>query len=500
MIFSKLWKQRSAKGSFDSRELSLDLLSQLSFMSAIATASISRGLVIEGAARQPYASAECFRDIHKLSTNLGYDYAQSSRVVGDASQDETLKALLLRFSTSLAAGEVEADFLDREARAHGEIYASEYEGQLESIQKWTDSYIALVVSGTIILIVAVISLMIYQTGIAFILGLALMTAVTTTSGAWIIHRSVPYDPKTHSLPHTSTEQRLAKKAFNILVPVAVCVATFPLLGVDLGWTLVLMAALIFPVGFISTLDDRKINKRDQDIAAFIRALGGVTKSIGASVTEGLLRVNLRASGSLAPELLKLRKRLASGIDPDVCWDRFTSETGSELVHRTVKIFYGGIRVGGDPDEVSVRAAHFAMKVALLRAKRRLVSATFFWVSIPVQLIVTGLPIFIVEILTLFSLTLQGMDLDGAGRASSSDVLAYSPMAGFGADGLGMLGHIVTVVILVLTAANAFAVKAPSGGHRYRLCYYLAIMMAITGLNMALIPKVSTSVFGSLASF
>ena len=202
----------------------------------------------------------------------------------------------------------------------------------------------------------------------------------------------------------------------LLLPLAVIAGALSvLLGVPLGGTLLLVAALVFPIGFFSVKDDRKIDKRDADMASFLRALGGVSKATGTTLTEALTRIDIRATGYLAPEVKRLHVRLLSGIDPQQCWHRFVEETGSELVHRAVQVFWDGVSKGGDPEEVGARAAFFASKIATLRAKRRLVSSTFSWVSIPMHAAITGLLIFIVDVMGRFSQAIQDTQPGGGGR-------------------------------------------------------------------------------------
>ena len=131
--------------------------------------------------------------------------------MGEASKEEEVKSLLLRLSSSLLSGEPRKVFLNREAEVQAETFENEYERQLESTKKWTDSYVALIVSAALVIIVPVISMMIYQVGINLLLVLAGLTVLVTFVGSWIIYRAAPNEPKTHSLPDRSREQRIARK-------------------------------------------------------------------------------------------------------------------------------------------------------------------------------------------------------------------------------------------------------------------------------------------------
>ena len=285
----------------------------------------------------PFTSVE----VHALCTKLNYDYAEACRLKGEVTKELDVKSLLLRLSSAIAAGEQEKNFLNRSLhRRRQKSTAMSYGRQVESTKKWTDSYVALIVSATLVIIIAVVSMMLYQVEALFLFGLSGLTAVVTGAGAWIIQRAVPKEPKTHSLPDCSREQRLARQAFKIFLPLALIAGAIPLLiGWGLGWAMILTAVMVLPVGLLMVRDDTKIDKRDADIAPFLRSLGGVTKAIGTTVAEGLSRIDVRSTGSLAPHVRRLQIGLDSSIDPDLCWRRFVAETGSELIDRTVRVFW-----------------------------------------------------------------------------------------------------------------------------------------------------------------
>ena len=56
------------------------------------------------------------------------------------------------------------------------------------------------------------------------------------------------------------------------------------------------------------------------------------------------------------------------------------ETGSELVNRSVRIFWDGVTLGGEPQKVGNEASAFAMKISLLRAQRNQVSVRVYMVD------------------------------------------------------------------------------------------------------------------------
>ena len=173
------------------RNLEFDLFAQLSYMSAAATAGISRSELFEQASNLPYASARYFKDVHVLSRKMNTDYAEGCRMVAERAKSASVRSLLLRLAGSLSAGEAEDEFLRREAEIIGETFGNRYERDVESMKKWTDAYVTLLVASGLIVIVAVISMMIYQVGALFIAALSILMVFSTCLGAWIIYASAP---------------------------------------------------------------------------------------------------------------------------------------------------------------------------------------------------------------------------------------------------------------------------------------------------------------------
>ena len=132
-----------------------------------------------------------------------------------------------------------------------------------------------------------------------------------------------------------------------------------------------------------------------------------------------------------------------------------------------------------------------MKISLLRAKRRLVSSTFGWLSIPMHAAITGLLIFIVHIISRFDKMLQSAN---AAQSSTSPVLEGVGSVGtFENADITLLNYLVIMVALIFIGANAFAVKAAGGGHGFKLFYNLSIFMVITGVILLVTPKVVDSI-------
>ena len=450
-------------------------------MSAVATAGVSRTQLFEYASQLPYSSSVYFRSVHTLARRLNTDYAQACRVMAEQTKEAEVKGLLLRMAGAMSSGEEEGEFLRREAEIIGETYGNKYQRDVESLKKWTDAYVTLLVASGLIVIVAVISMMIYQVGVTIIMGLAFTIGRGHMSGRLdYLRRSSPGD-KTRVPGPSSRLQLMGSRVFRITAPLAVVVCSLMLLlHLDLGLILIAGAAIILPAGLIIMRDDKNITRKDADIGTVVRVLGGMTSSLGTTPSEAIAKVDRRSMGSLMPEVTRLGYRLGAGIDPHMCWAAMSNEAGSELIDRTVKMFWTPLNLGGEPAKVGNACSFFATRVAYLRETRLMVASTFQWLTIPLHTAMVALLQFIVEIVALLSQGISKSSVElsettqGPG-GGSLDVLS------FGEVDMQLVGGLVTAVVLVLTVANAFAPKAAEGDHSMKLAYNLAVTMTISGV-------------------
>ena len=478
-------------------QVAADLFAQLTYMSAISSAGVSRSQLFDYASRLPYGCRIYFEQVQFLARELHYDYSRACRTVGQNVNEELVRGLLLRFSGSLSSGESEAEFLEREAQAQADSYGNEYERDIESLKKWTDAYVAVVVSSVIVVIVAVVSMLMLDLGLGLLLFLVGSMVTVTILGTWLIYRVAPHEIKTHSLPLTTPEHTRARTLFRILLPACVltCVAVV-VLGMSPAWLLIGPGVLMLPVGILMRRDDQRIDRRDKDLPAVVRALGGVTSAVGTTVTDALDKIDQRSMGNLEPDIARMRARLNAGVSPDMCWRRFVAESGSETVRRTIQIFWDGIQLGGEPEKVGLESSLYSMKISLLRAKRSLVASTFSWLVLPLHVALTALMVFILQIMDIFQSTLASIqDVD---IADSFSAIPVTPFASFNNGETSILVWLVTLVVLVLTAANAFAPKAAEGGHSLKILYNLGIMAIISGANFLLVPRLVQGLFSNVS--
>jgi len=282
----------------------------------------------------------------------------------------------------------------------------------------------------------------------------------------------------------------------ILLPVAVvCFFIVLLAGWGLGWALIAVSILVLPIGVAGVLLDRQVKKKDSDISTFLRSLGNIASAVEITVSNALERLDLRSTANLAGDVKRLHSRLASRLKPEICWQRFSLETGSETVYRSVKMFNDATRLGGDPEEVGERSSVLAMTLAFLRAKRGQVSSSFMFLAIGMHAALVGLLVFVVQVILLFSRVVEGVYTEAVAEAQTKAVEVFS----FSFDSVRLLEILILPCILVMTVTNAFAIKAADGGSRYKIFVYLGVTLSLSGAGLVIVPMLANKIFSTIPS-
>ena len=485
----------------EDQAMMLDLLNILTYMSSIATSNISRDKLFELASQQDGITAKSMRKIHLLATNYGYDYSHATKLVAEEAHHPALKDFLTRLSNALRVGEDEEKFLRGEAERMVEVYTNKYQSDVETLKKWTDGYAALLVSVTLIIAVFLISTMLFKMGDLYttsILAGALFCFVAFF-GVYVIYRVAPYEVITHSLEIKSEEQELARKMSVIILPtLAITALISVVMGVEPWKIFLVVAALFAPIGVVGIMDARKIERRDYDISAFLKSLGSTAGTVGTSLAVALEHLDKKSVGSLEEPVNRLHKRLINGINPKVCWRYFAGETGSELINKFTNVFLDATDLGGNPTKIGEIVAHSSLGIAILRAKRKLVSTGFVKLVIPLHAAMTGILMFIYRIMFSFNNALAAMMKEHSAEVGGA---AASMPTGMGFFNIGkvtdltFIANYVTIIILVITIANALATKFAVGGSNYTLCFYASILFFISAVILFTIPIFANAVFG-----
>ncbi len=479
-------QKRIAK-AFSEDISSFNLFYQLTYMAATAAAGISRNRVFRLARELANPAAQYFQQINELVESLRLNYPDACRMVGQSVKSPHVKNFLLRLSDSLRSGEPLAPYLAREADIQGEEYENEYERGLESLKKWNDGYTAVTVSVALIVIVNIVSTMIYDMGTPTMLGMVMTAAAAGFGVAWVISRAAPQEVRNVPLAEGSQEQRLARKLFLILAPLTVVVSVcLIMLEVETGWVAIVAALLLAPIGVVMAIGEGKMNKKATEVSPFLRSLGGTATSRGTTLKEALNHIKIDSFPTLQPDIRRLILRLNAFGKPRLCWQLFGTETGSKLIDQTTDIFFEAVNLGGDPERAGILSSEFAMRTTLLRAKIEGISATFVWLTIVMHSVLSALMIFLLGIMQEFTAMME-QAMAGLPQADES-IGGISPdMFMFGAPRLSFLELVTTGMVILLAFINAFAMVSSEGSHLLKGCFYVSILLFVSGVSFLAVP-------------
>ena len=493
MTFTKSSRKPTRKVSSDSSVVSFDLVSNLTYMAALATGGPERDVILEWTIKQDYKTVGFFRQVYLLSKRLGFEYARAFRLVAKKANTPSIKNLLLRFAGAISSGVSEADFLAEEAKVEREQYINSYHRGLEALAKWGDAYAAMLVSVSLVVVVAMMSTMLSNLGNTFVIMLTGATTIVSGFGVFIIYRIAPYEITTYQHRRGPKERQWAKRLFYTVVPFGF------LLGAVVGFTqgfhffLILLGASLLPSGIMAWLDNGKVNKRDQEVAPFLRSLGNVTASLGTTVGAALDKIDRRALGNLEPAIRRLQIRLRKQISPEKSWNAFRDEAGSELINRATRMFVDGVSLGGPPDRVGAISAEFGMDASLMRARRLGAAAPFAFLVIPLHFAMTALMVFVLEIMKAFNtrITEASAILEAQSEGSGLSLLPSLPV--FQPQDLGLLSILTMVALISMTISNSLTPKFALGGHALVAAFFGGITLLMTGFNLLLIPPVAAKI-------
>lgn len=485
MKSSKSLLKRTGKNSSET-VTGFDLFYQLTSMSAMAAAGITRSKIFELACRVPAPPAKLFEQITHLADRLRISYPDACRMVGMRARSEQLKTFLLRFADALRAGEPLAPFLAREASVQGEHYANEYERQLESLKKWNDGYTSIAVSAALIVIINMVSTIIYNTGPGIMMGMVATAIAVDFIVAWVVSRAAPQEVLSVPWVRGSDEQRRALMLLKVLVGAAAIIAAgLALLRLNVGWVLVGSTVVIVPAGLACSKAEAKVMKRDMEVGAFFRSVGGTATSKGTTLGEALNSIELDSFPNLEPIIKKLGLRLRASARPDLCWWRFGQETGSRLISQATGIFYEATNLGGDPETAGMLCSLFSTRTAMLRAKRSGIAATFSWLMIVMHGVLAALMVFILEILSKF-MELMNSAMPTEVQTEAEQALAVQ-LFSFAAPPTDLLEKVTIALLILLALVNSFAIISSEGTHLFKISFYLSIMLFLTGIAFLVVP-------------
>jgi len=495
----------------ENKKMEQDLLLMYTYMAAITTSAVTRPEIFQYTSeRIEYIPSRYIAQVQRLVAGWGHSYAGALRAVAERCRNDTLQSMLNRYANSIDSGVPDDAFIETELSSIRSIYRNSFEQGLELLKKWGDAYIAMLLSGSLVAIIIMISVAIYAPeGIDSALNssYAIILAISAF-GLIIMYRAVPDDPRTHGLAGAcSKEQGIVRRMEHLVVPITAAIALLlVLLGVNAGIIFLLAGLMLMPLGIIGYIDDANIVNRDNDFATFIRSLGAIMGGKGITTGDALREVDRKSLIHLDPFIASVSTKLNLGLDEAGSWTKFIGETGSYLIYKYMHIFRDAVALGGSPDAIGKIVGSSMLEQVLLRRKRDMMVKGFVVLLIPMHGAMIGIFAFLFEVLLSMSRAVTevmehfaetsaalsgGTSTIGGAMSSSLNIFANFPED-------TMRAYVVTI-LLMLTVANTFAGKIVMGGDRYMYYFFASLLSAVTGVIYIVAPII-VGIFFNIPSF
>ena len=486
----------------EDRRMGADLLFTTTYMASLALADASRPEIFSYAAgRHEYISSKYITRVETYVKKWNYSYAEALGIVAERVNNPLLKSLLGRYANAIESSVPDDEYLRNELATVRTVYRSQIEQGLEMLKKWGDAYIAMLLSSTVIAVTIMISIAIYspaEMDTTFGMSYALILLICFF-GNLLMYTSVPDDPKSHGLSaHGSTEQQTIRTMERILVPLAiVAVIAMVWLGVSAGFIFLLVAILAAPLGIIGFIDDANITLRDNDFSTFIRSLGAVMGGQGTTAVHALATIDKKSLVALEPLVNSVYSRMNLGLDDRQIWDKFTGESGSNLIYKYLNIYLDTVTLGGPPDAIGSVVGSSMLEQTLLREKKDMHARSFIVLLVPMHLAMAGIFVVLYRIMVVLTGSVSVMmdrfaetSAAAGGAASAGGVSASSAFGGmtmFANFPEAEMGLYVVISLTIITISNIFAARIVGGGDRYMFYFYTALFCSLTGLVLLVSP-------------
>ncbi len=493
--------------------MSNDMLFALTYMASISTANLTRDKIFSSiSGKKEYCPSKYFNLIKELAQHWHYDYSNACELISTKVKHDRMRELLNRLSNAIAAGEPDSEFLTKEWRLFKTKRKDEFERDLDTTKEWSNAYTALLVSTSLVAIIILLSVILYNIGDPADTLYSTMFIIFFMAffGVGLLFRCSPKDTKVHNLSVKSKEQTYIYKWTPLtLVIAALAVLLLTVLPaftgsaadffIDIkGVGMIVAGVTMIPVGIAAKRDIEKINKRDESYTTFIRSLGSIISGSGLTVPKALLKIDPKNLGELKDMSQELYKKLASGLDPALCWGRFVGETGSYLIYKFTSVFVDAVNFGGNAEVVGELVSSSNLELVLLRMKRERIAKGFSSLVIPLHVSMVGLLLFIGQILTIFSTIINSLftqfEINGSELEGIPGGMGGMNMGIFGGVPLELLGQFVVIVTIILTIANLLAIVAVKGGPMYLAIYYGIFMFILSGILMIIVPPLVEMAF------
>jgi flagellar protein FlaJ len=307
--------------------------------------------------------------------------------------------------------------------------------------------------------------------------LGLILVATLLMSVFILYLVAPVDKFIYTHPDLRRPKefiklkRLLPVCAMISIAAAVAVYVIPSIpyGKSMGLVLLALGIPVLPIGMLAKRADDAVKARENAFPTFMRTLGTTAAITCYSTARTLKLLMVREFGVLSTQVRALHSRLSVGVDPTLCWKNLASESGSELVRIFGGIYEATVSLGGDPGEIGKMISRNMIRRLVLRAKRIQVAGGIRAMIFPLHVIECALLSFMTALLDF----LVSMINVGAQYGNTLGIFQTSIQP-------GAIAPLFNFIMILMTIANAVALKITEVSNNYRFLHHLSILTIMTG--------------------
>ncbi len=424
---------------------------------------------------------EELKRLEELANEWNMSLPEASRTVAKNTPSELLSDFLERLAYALETHTSPKEFFQDEQETVMEGYENEFENMLFRLDLIRELYVASITMVLFSMVLAIIIPLLIDINSQMLITLVffLFVIVSFISG-WVFLKIVPKTRIWYKGDLRSDRKNKLDKIFMVSVGISGALAV-PLIFLPsisfLFRAAIVLTPLIVP-GIYTTIEERRIIRRDSNFPSFIRSLAGNTPSQTADHTKSVGKLRFHDLGTLTENIRSLYRRLKMNIDSKSSWEYFGSETGSFLINEFSNIFLTSSYHGAHPEETAPIISENFIKVRGLRDKKimraKSLQGVFYGIIVILTLTLVMVFLIVSEINDLIGeiempMGFQGMFADlGFIRTTSIN--------------LGSYYHLILIMVFTQAITSTIICWHVKGEHRYISIAKFAAMIWVAAVS------------------
>lgn len=426
------------------------------------------------------------RRIASLATRWGYGFVRAIKYTIPSIRNKVFRDFLIRLGELLAIGEDPERFLEVERRALLAEFQAQYSRLIETSKLLLGIYSSSISSATFMAITMLIFMMLMGGSIQILVATYIAVIASLTVLTYVLYRILPRDRLSHKLPIKPKIYKLYKRVS--IISILLCLIVGMTIYINtLNYSLVMLtiACIMLIPGIVAKAVERYIKNIDNFFPIFIRSFG-LTFSVVPNYQKAIQSIGRGEYGRLMTCIHRLYARLKNSVMPKVAWYYFICESFSELVRKSINIFYDTLEAGGNAARIGAVLSETCMRIIDIRKQRDQATKAFEATVYILHVILVSILMFMIKLLGMFNEMFLAMGTS----------VTYIPLP-FQSIPLYIVEPITFVFIMAMAIINALAIKVAQGGLYETAWIPASAMLMTSGIAMYATEYIARTIFSTI---